>query len=34
VGSFRVDGQTGNWSLLLRKTSRGWRISADHTWSP
>lgn len=33
VGSFQVDGQTGNWSLLLRKTPRGWRISADHTWS-
>jgi uncharacterized protein (TIGR02246 family) len=33
VGSFRVAGQSGNWSLLLRKTAQGWRISADHTWS-
>jgi hypothetical protein len=34
VGSFRLDERTGNSSLLLRKTSRGWRISADHTASP
>jgi len=33
VGSFRVAGQSGNWSLLLRKIAQGWRISADHTWS-
>jgi ketosteroid isomerase-like protein len=31
VGAFRLEGRSGNWSLLLRKTSRGWRISADHT---
>jgi hypothetical protein len=33
VGSYRLDEQTGHWSLLLRKTRRGWRISADHTSS-
>jgi ketosteroid isomerase-like protein len=33
IGSFCLDERTGNWSLLLRKTERGWRISADHTSS-
>jgi ketosteroid isomerase-like protein len=33
IGSFQLDEQSGNWSLLLRKTERGWRISADHTSS-
>lgn len=33
VGSFWLDDQHGNWSLLLRKTEQGWRISADHTSS-
>ena len=33
VGCFYLDEHTGNWSLLLRKTGRGWRISADHTSS-
>jgi len=31
VGSFCLDDHSGNWSLLLRRTARGWRISADHT---
>ena len=33
VGSFHLDDHSGNCSLLLRKTQRGWRISADHTSS-
>jgi ketosteroid isomerase-like protein len=31
LGSFRLGADSGHWSLLLRKTPRGWRISADHT---
>src|SRR5438045_7119104 len=28
VGSCRLDGQSGNWSLLLRQTTLAWRLSA------
>jgi ketosteroid isomerase-like protein len=38
VGSFSLEGvtafredHTGVCSLILHKTARGWRISADHT---
>jgi hypothetical protein len=33
IGSFCLDEHRGHWSLLLRRTERGWRISADHTSS-
>jgi uncharacterized protein (TIGR02246 family) len=33
VGSYALDEHSGLCSLILRATERGWRISADHTWS-
>lgn len=33
VGSYALDEHSGLCSLVLRASARGWRISADHTWS-
>jgi hypothetical protein len=33
IGSYSLQEHTGVCSLIVRKTSRGWRISADHTSS-
>ena len=33
VGTYSLGAYRGNCLLVLRKTARGWRISADHTSS-